>query len=62
MPRLTVAMEAAAEQYAHQALDDMLSKAFGKRAGSRSRSGFDVTISYQPGRPPPPRTLPSYDV
>jgi hypothetical protein len=62
MPRLTAAMEAAAEQYTHQAFDDMLSKAFGKRTGPRSRSGFDVTISYQPGRPPPPRTLPSYDV
>jgi hypothetical protein len=56
-------MEAAAEQYAHQALDDILSKAFGTRTGPRSRSGlFDVTISYQPGRPPPRHILPSYDI
>jgi hypothetical protein len=63
MPLLEAAMEAAAEQYAHQALDDILSKAFGKRAGARSRSGlFDVSISYQPGRPPPRRILPTYDI
>jgi hypothetical protein len=39
LPRLDAAMEAAAEQYAHQALEDMLSKAFGKPTGPRSRSG-----------------------
>jgi hypothetical protein len=63
LPRLDAAMEAAAEQYAHQTLEDMLSKAFGKPTGPRSRSGlFDVTISYQPGRPPPRRMLPTYDI
>ena len=63
LPRLDVAMEAAAEQYAHQALNDILSKAFGKPTGPRNRSGlFDVTVSYQPGRPPPRRVLPSYDI
>ncbi len=63
LPRLNAAMEAAAEQYVDQALDDMLSKAFGKPTGPRSRSGlFDVTISYQPGRPPPRRSLPTYDI
>ena len=63
MPLLEAAMEAAAEQYADQALDDILSKAFGKRAGARSPSGlFDVSISYQPGRPPPRRILPTYDI
>jgi hypothetical protein len=63
MPRLNAAMEAAAEQYAHQALDDILSKAFGKRTGPGSRSGlFDVSISYEPGRPPPRRILPTYDI
>ena len=63
LPRLDAAMEAAAEQYAHQALEDMLSKAFGKPTGPRSRSGlFDVTISYQPGRPPPRRMLPTHDI
>ncbi len=63
LPRLDAAMEAAAEQYAHQALNDMLSKAFGKGTGPASRSGlFDVTVSYQPGRPPPRRMLPTYDI
>jgi hypothetical protein len=63
MPRINAAMEAAAEQYAHQALEDILGKAFGKRARPRSRSGlFDVSVSYQPGRPPPRRTLPTYDI
>jgi hypothetical protein len=56
-------MEAAAEQYVHQALNDILSKAFGKRTGPRSQSSlFDVSLSYQPGRPPPRRILPSYDI
>jgi hypothetical protein len=39
LPRLDAAMEAAAEQYAHQALDDILRKVFGKPTGPRSRVG-----------------------
>jgi hypothetical protein len=39
LPRLDAAREAAAEQYAHQTLEDMLSKAFGKPTGPRSPVG-----------------------
>src|SRR5829696_8635555 len=53
MPLLNAAMEAAAEQYAHQAFNDILNNAFGKRARPRSRSNLlNISISYEPERSP----------
>lgn len=61
--RLQTAAQAAAEQYIAAELNNMLSKAFGGRSRSSSRrSGFSIEMTYKPGRPPPRRTLPTFEV
>ena len=63
MPVLKAAMEAAAEQFVHQSITDMLGDVFGTASRSRSQSsGFGMEFSFNPGTPPAPRSLPSYEV
>jgi hypothetical protein len=61
--RATAAMEALAEQWAHQQLHHMLDGVFssGQRRTPRTRSagfGVSVEMTYTPGSPPPLRALP----
>jgi hypothetical protein len=53
------AMHALAEQYIHDAVNDMFGSTFG-RSSPRSGHGSGVTVAWRPGQPPPIRQLPSY--
>ena len=55
--RMAAAASAAAEQYAADALDEMLGKAFGRQSRSSSRRS-GIRIEFKPGRPPSRRQLP----
>jgi hypothetical protein len=55
--RVEEAGQAMAEQFAHQAISDMLEKAFGKGSRSSSNRNLGVSISYEKESPPPIRSL-----
>jgi hypothetical protein len=57
--RVEAAAQGIAEQYVHDALNDMLGKTFrGPKRCSRRGSFISVETSYKPGRPPPIKALP----
>lgn len=58
--RVDAAVNAIAEQYVHDALNQMLGKAFGgPKRRSRRGSFISIETSYKPGSPPPIKTLPA---
>ena len=61
MPILDAAMEAAAEQYMHQTISQVIGRSF---TGSfrPPASGFGVRVMFNPGTPPPRQALPTYEV
>lgn len=61
--RLQAAAEAAAEQYVSATIGDMFGKAFrGRSRSSSRRSALSIDLTYKPRRPPPRRTLPTFQV
>lgn len=61
--RVEAAAEAAAEQYVSAELDAMLAEVFGGTSRSSPHgAAVSIEVTYNPGSPPPRRTLPTFEV